>query len=191
LVTVTDWPVAAFPTRALPMFTEVLDKVTAGAVAVPVMLMDWGLPEPLSVTFKVPVRVPVAVGAKVTLMVQVLLTAIGDAAAQLSVSWKSPVAPTAVTVKVPDGPVFVRVTDCAELVVPTAWLENVRLGGVKVTAGAVAAKPCPVRDTCCGLLPALSLRVRSPVRVPMAVGVNVTLMVHCAPASTVALQVLD
>ncbi len=78
-------------------------------------------------------------------------------------------------------PVFVSVTACAALVVLTCWFPNERLVGEKLTAGTV---PVPARLTFCGLLLALSVMVMAPVRVPVAVGVKVTLMVHLAPAAT-------
>ena len=51
--------------------------------------------------------------------------------------------------------------------------------------------PVPVRDTVCGEPEALSVRVRLPMRVPPAVGANVTDMVQLAPAATLDPQVLD
>src|SRR5690348_230549 len=50
--------------------------------------------------------------------------------------------------------------------------------------------PVPVRLTNCGLPGALSVTVRSPFRVPSAVGVNVTLIVQLAPARTELPQLL-
>jgi hypothetical protein len=41
-------------------------------------------------------------------------------------------------------PVFFSVTACAELVVPTVWLANVKLAGDNPTAG---AKPVPLNPT--------------------------------------------
>ncbi len=84
-------------------------------------------------------------------------------------------------------PVLVSVTDCAALVVPTAWLGNKRLAGERLTAGAV---PVPLRLTVCGLLLALSVMVRTPVRVPVAVGVKVTRIEQFAPGATELPQVL-
>jgi hypothetical protein len=46
------------------------------------------------------------------------------------------------------------------------------------------ASPPPLRDTVCGELPALSVIVTVPVRVPAAVGVKVTEIVQLAPAAT-------
>src|SRR5207237_3765909 len=64
---------------------------------------------------------------------------------------------------------------------------NVRRGGRRMAAGAV---PVPVRLTDCGLPAALSVMVIAPVRVPVAVGVKVTLMAQLAPAATDVPQVL-
>ena len=64
---------------------------------------------------------------------------------------------------------------------PTAWLAKVRLVGERL---ATAAVPVPVRLTLCGLPVALSVRVTAAVRVPLAVGVKVTLIVQLAPAAT-------
>jgi hypothetical protein len=83
-------------------------------------------------------------------------------------------------------PVFVSVTVCAALVVPTFCPTNVRLVGDKLTADAI---PVPVRPTVWGLPLALSEIVMAPVRVPIAVGVNVTLIVQLPLAATDAPQV--
>jgi hypothetical protein len=79
-------------------------------------------------------------------------------------------------------PVLVSVTVFALLTVPTNWLENVRLVADKLTAGAVT--PVPVRPMLCGLPDALSAIATVPVRVPLAVGLNVTLIVQFPPAAT-------
>ena len=93
-------------------------------VAVPVRLTVCGLPPALSLMVKVPVRVPLALGAKVTFNVQV------DPAAtpfpQLSVSAKSPLAEMPMICK-GAVPLLERVTVCGALVVPTLWLAKVRL----------------------------------------------------------------
>jgi hypothetical protein len=49
--------------------------------------------------------------------------------------------------------------------------------------------PVPFNDIVCGLLDALSVSVSVPVRAPVAVGVNFTLIVQLAPAATVLPQV--
>jgi hypothetical protein len=76
----------------------------------------------------------------------------------------------------------VSVTVCAGLLVSTAWLANVSDVGDKLTAG--APEPVPVRLTVCGLPAALSAMLMLPVKVPVVVGVNVTLIVQAAPAAT-------
>src|SRR5439155_18162743 len=81
---------------------------------------------------------------------------------------------------------FVRVTALAGLVVPTFWLLKVSVVGERL------GKPAPVPDrlAVCGLLVALSVTVKAPLRVPVAVGVKVTLIVQFAPAATEAPQLL-
>src|SRR5260370_9051623 len=64
------------------------------------------------------------------------------------------------------------------------------VGEAKSEKSLVAVEPIPVRLTDCGLPEALSVMLRVPVRLPDAVGVNVTLMVQLAPAATELPQVL-
>jgi hypothetical protein len=66
LVVVTNW---------LPNDKELADRVTAGATPVPVKAAVCGLPLALSFMVSVPVLVPVAVGVKVTSIVQLAPTA--------------------------------------------------------------------------------------------------------------------
>jgi hypothetical protein len=77
-------------------------------------------------------------------------------------------------------PLLVRATVCGALGVPTRWSEKLRLGGVRVTAGAM---PVPVRVAVCGLLGALELMVSVPVRVPGAVAWKVMLRVQHVPGA--------
>src|SRR5713226_6167408 len=86
-------------------------------------------------------------------------------------------------------PVLVSVTVCAALAVFNCWLAKVRLGAERLTTGAEAAAPVPVRLMLCGLPVALSAIVRAPVRVPVAVGVKVTMIVQFALAAREAPQV--
>jgi len=58
--------------------------------------------------------------------------------------------------------------------------------GLMVAMGAVTAMPVPVSGMVCGLPAASSVMVITPVRVPVAVGVKVTVMVQVPPAATVA-----
>ena len=64
-----------------------------------------------------------------------------------------------------------------------------RLVGARVTAGASAAVPEPLRVTVCGLPGALSVMVNVPGWLPVAVGVKVTLIVQFPPAATEVPQV--
>ena len=78
-------------------------------------------------------------------------------------------------------PLFVRVTVCAVLLVPTDWLPKETLLAERLAPGAV---PVPDRLTVCGLPAALSVILTVAVRLPLAVGVKVTLIAHFAPTAT-------
>ena len=80
----------------------------------PVRFTTCGLPGALSVMLTVPVRVPVCVGVKVTLMMQ--LAPLASELPQVLVWAKSPLATMLVTLK-DVVPAFVNVTLCAALVV--------------------------------------------------------------------------
>ena len=80
-------------------------------------------------------------------------------------------------------PLLVSVAGCAELVVFSVWLLKLRLVGDSVTAGAPATAPVPVTLTVWGLPGALSVIVTIPVRVPVAVGMKVTLILQLALAA--------
>ena len=67
------------------------------------------------------------------------------------------------------------------------WLPKATEAGARLTAGAM---PAPVRLAICGLPLALSAIVIDPLRAPVAVGVNVTLMAQFAPWATVEPQLL-
>ena len=84
-------------------------------------------------------------------------------------------------------PLLVRVTVCAVLVVPTGWFPKARLVEERLTTAAV---PVPERLTVCGLPLALSVMLTEAVRLPLAEGVKVTLIVQLAPAATELPQVL-
>jgi hypothetical protein len=107
----------------LPKFTEVGDTLAAGALVVlaPVPVSDTtcGLPLALSLTVSKPVRVPVAVGLNLMLIVQLPLTARELPQVPRPPQVKSPemLSVPKLTVELP---VLVKVTNCAELIVPTA-----------------------------------------------------------------------
>ncbi len=98
----------------------------------------------MSVTATVPERVPVAVGLKVTEMVQLAPAATLEP--QLFVCAKSPVMEMPVMLKAA-LPLLVRVTVCAALVVFSTWLAKVKEAGASVTAGAGAVTPLPLSVT--------------------------------------------
>jgi hypothetical protein len=127
------------PTAWLVKLRVVAESVTAGAVPVPLKVTICGLVEALSVSVRLPERLPVAVGVKVTLITQLLLAATDALVLQvvpLAATAKSPV--IAMLVKDKDAlPVLVTVTDVAALVVPMAWLAKVRLVADSETAGAL------------------------------------------------------
>jgi hypothetical protein len=83
----------------------------------------------------------------------------------------------------PDDTMFrVKVAVCPGLIVD---------GAEELGAGASEKSiPLPERAAVCGLPGALSVMVAAPVRVPVAVGVNVTLIVQFALAASDAPQVL-
>jgi hypothetical protein len=87
-------------------------------------------------------------------------------------------------------PVLLKVTACGGLVVPTVWLLKVKLVGDKDTAGDPLDVPEPVRLTNWGLPLALSEIDKEAVRVPVAKGLKVTLIVQLAPAAIEVPQVL-
>jgi hypothetical protein len=79
-------------------------------------------------------------------------------------------------------PVFRSVDDFAALVVPTAWAAKLSDDGVSVSADVA---PVPVRLTLWGLPLALSVKRSVAFRVPVAVGLKVTVAVHVAPGASV------
>ena len=82
---------------------------------------------------------------------------------------------------------MLRVTGCTALVVPRVWVPKFRLVEVRLTEGAL---PVPVRFTVWGLPVALSEMLSTAVRVPVAEGVNDTLIVQVLAAPTEVPQVL-
>jgi hypothetical protein len=102
--------------------TLIVLRLTLGAVPVPLKLTVCGLPLALSVSVRLPERLPVAVGVNVTLITQLALAATGALVLQvvpLAAIAKSPVA--AMLVKLRGAvPLLVTVTALGEPVVPTA-----------------------------------------------------------------------
>jgi hypothetical protein len=149
---------------------------------VPLSATAWGLPGALSLNERLPDAAPAVDGVNVTATVQVAAAPTGFEVEQVvpeAAMAKGPVTAIAVKVRLP-FPVLVRVTVWELLVVPTNWGEKVN-GADKLTTGAV---PVPLKLTICGLLLALSVNVRLPERLPLAVGVNVTLITQLLLAAT-------
>src|ERR1022692_605069 len=118
------------------------ENVTAGDTPTPESGSVWGLPGALSVTETEPDRVPVVLGVKVTLIVQ--LAPGFTVPPQVFVWANGPVTVVVPTVRIP-RPVFVSVAFIAGLVVLIIWLGKARpLGGESVTRGST---PVPVRNS--------------------------------------------
>jgi hypothetical protein len=124
---------------------------------------------------------PVAFGVNVTLKVHFPLDA--NVAPQAfepeGVAVKSPLAAMLEIVSVPPE-LFVSVTVCGALVVPTACVPKLRLTGDSVTGIA----PVPVTSTICGL-PAPDVAIATlPLVDAVSLGVNVTDIVHFPDAAS-------
>src|SRR6266516_4706613 len=78
-------------------------------------------------------------------------------------------------------PTLVRVTVFVGLVVPIVPIATTPK--LKLVGESFAVVPIPVSVTFCGLPAALSLMLTAAVRVPDAVGLNVTLILQLAPAA--------
>ena len=109
--------------------------MTDAVAPVPARLAVWGLPEALSLTESVAVRVPEAVGVKVTSIVQ--LDPAATLEPQLLLCEKSPLfEPVIAILEIVSAaePGLESVRVLAELDVPTCWLLKVKEAGDKVTA---------------------------------------------------------
>jgi hypothetical protein len=147
-----------------------------------------GLPPPLSVTATSPLKLSDDDELKLTVIVQ-------DAPAPTLVPqlfvWEKFVEPVILMLVMPRTvvPVLVSVVVCggAEQLVPKIGIthEKCRLLGFNLTS-----VPVPLRETAWGLPGALSETDSLAVRVLMALGVNVTLIVQLVPAATELPQVL-
>jgi hypothetical protein len=68
LLRVTACAALVVPDNCAPKVSEVAEKFTLGPLPVPLRLTTWGLFEALSETVRVPLRVPIPVGVKLTLI---------------------------------------------------------------------------------------------------------------------------
>jgi len=127
----------------------------------------------LSLTESVPSRVPVVVAVKRTLIVQLAFDAKVKAGPQSLVSAKLVLMVIFAILSVP-LPLLVNVTGWTALVVL-----KVKVVGDRTACGP-EGRPSPVRETVCGLFFVLSVTESVPSRVPVVVGVKVTLNVQLA-----------
>jgi len=163
----------------LPKARLVGERLTRVAVPVPVpeRLTVCGLPLALSVMLTEAVRLPLAAGVKVTLMVQLAPPATEPP--QVLVCAKSlalaPVSAMLVMFSVVP-PLFVSVAAWALLVLPSAWLANVMLGGDKFAVG--CATPVPDSEMLIVEFHQVLVTIdRVPVTLPPTAGANSTLKV--------------
>jgi hypothetical protein len=137
-----------------------------------------------------PARAPLAVGSKVTEMVQ--LAAAARVVPQVLVWAKLEALVPATLMPVmfmEPVPVLVRVTVWAAVVVPTTcWVEKARDEAERPATGAV---PVPLSATVCGEVETLSAKEIEPERVPVAVGSKLTEMVQLVVGARVVPQVFD
>src|SRR6266849_4409799 len=134
LVTVTGAAVLLVPTRTPAKLRPTGDSVATGATPVPPIGTVCGLPGALSVNLTVDDRLPVLVGVKTTLIVQLAFAASEEG--QLLVCEKSAVLLLEILMFVTDKdafPVFVSVIACGVLPMPTCWFPKLRLVGDKLT----------------------------------------------------------
>jgi hypothetical protein len=131
------------------------------------------------------VRFPEAVGLNLMLIVQ--LAAAANKLPHVCVCEKSLVLASEIVMAVIVNEVvarFVSVTVLAPLVTPMATVPKFRLVGESF-----AVVPVPLSETFCGLPIALSVMLSAALRVPVAVGLKVTLKVQLAPAASELPQV--
>jgi hypothetical protein len=173
------------PGRAPPSNPSLKMEALAAA-PVPLSPTVWGLPSALSTSERLAALAPVAVGVKLTLMLQFAPAASVDGVSgQVVVRAKSPaLVPVSPMLLIVSGalPLLVTVTGCDPLLVLIVWLAKVRLAGLILTAGAM---PVPLSAIACGLPPASSEIERLAVRFPVPPGVKLTLMLQFAPAASV------
>ena len=145
----------------------------------PVRATFCGLPTALSEMISDELRVPVNAGLNVTLIAQF---APGDnEVPQVEVCEKSPGSDPKIEIALMLKvvvPTLVRLTDSAAEDKPTATVPK-----FKLVADSFAAVPVPVSGSVCGLPTAVSVMLRFAVRAPLAVGLNVTVMVQFAFAA--------
>jgi hypothetical protein len=186
MVTVCALPVVSTVCAAKD---NVVGENESGRAAVPFTSKVCSATAALSVITIEPLMLPLApsTGANVIDIVQVAFAARFKFAAQglvpVPAATKSLLAASEASVTLLVL-VFFTVTDFAALVVPTASVANVTEAGVNVSGAVLPPEPVPERLTTCGLNELPSLRLSEPLIAAVAVGVNVTAMLHFAAAAS-------
>jgi hypothetical protein len=155
---------------------------------VPLRATEAGVLVPLLATTRVPVEAPAAVGLYSTETVQVAPAA--RLAVQVVADLRKgteTVSEVSVTAPVP---VFLTVTTCAAVVVPTLTVPKAREVGESDKVRVGAALPVPVKDTDAGVLVPLLMTTRVPAEATTAVGLNSTETVQVAAAARLVPQVV-
>jgi len=193
LVSVTVCAEVVVVTTVGPNGTLVGESKTAGAAAavpVPVMVTACGLFAALLVNVSEAEAPAAAVGLKVTDRTQLLPAPRLLPQGLVRANWLAFAPVSAMLVMLSAAsPVFLSVTVCAELVVPTVWFPKLRVVGFRETAGA-AGVPVPVTGILCGLPLALSATLSEALIELTPVGAKVTEMVQLPEAATEAPQLL-
>ena len=150
----------------------------------------WGCPGAASLIVNNPLKLPLELGAKVTVRVQ--LAPAAKLVPQVLVSAKAEGDGVKAMLLMVSAcsPLLLKVTVCELLVVLAIWVEKVRLPGDTLTEEPV---PVPVSAIVCVLAFTafvLSVMVMVAVRVPRTVGVKVTLITQLEPGATVKPQAL-
>ena len=177
----------------LPMVVEAKLSVVGAALAAAVgaaaplplkaTVVVFGLA--LCVKLSVPLAAPTALGAKLTLTLQLPPAATDPPEAQLTALTMKAGLLVANEVNVNAAvPGFDSVTVCAALLLPTLVDAKVSVLGAALAAGAVAAAPVPLRATEVVVGLALCVKVSVPLAAPEAVGTKLTLTVQLPAAAT-------
>lgn len=186
-MTVVGWP--AMITIGGPS-GMVMVKLPPGAAPVPERAMVWVAGVALSVSVRVAVRAPAAVGAKIIERMQEALGGTGAwvlhvVAVPRAKSGTVVPGPMAMEVKVSAvWPELVTVTAIGALGVLSAVLGKLAAVGFRSTTGPVLAVPVPVRGRVWVAGVALSASVRVAERAPAAAGVKITERMQVPAAAT-------
>lgn len=183
------------PIVTLPNASDLVENVGARSVPVPFSAIVAGLFLALLAICRVPVRVPCAVGAKITPIVQFVLESGSVPAGCRMVPLRQGFTPTPVVVvlKSPVG-VTLSTVIATELgldsvAILTVALESpttVLVNKMLVETPINPARPVPLSAIDCGLLEELELNDSVPVRVPRAAAVKSTLTEQVPVGGSVA-----